>query len=322
MSLEEIQRAIGLLFQPGQLVEVRAKFRNGQMASLYFTDLARMARALAKNDANDEFQALWYTLQKLKPGINLTKDPGKATVRDDVACYEWLVIDIDRAKQPKGTKKQNATDAEMRVLEECRDKVQAWLASLGWPNAIIFCSGNGYHLLYKLSSMPVSDFLVLKDTLKGIAYHFRDISGWASEGKLFNIDESLSEPEQIVKCYGTMTRLSDKDGGDRPWRRSGIVYAPDTIKPLDLGDLLLAQAEMPGEFSGSKYSSSKKGRPYDPVWYENYGVAHLFEWAHPYLVYESDEYTDSKGEIHHPSSNCVLHGGEDGIYQHPWRWLR
>ena len=49
------------------------------------------------------------------------------------------------------------------------------------------CSGNGYHLLYKLDSLPTDNFPVLKDTLKGIAYHFRDISGEAKDGKLFNI---------------------------------------------------------------------------------------------------------------------------------------
>jgi hypothetical protein len=39
-----------------------------------------------------------YTLQRLKPGIDQSKDPGKATSREDIAAYEWFVIDIDRPR--------------------------------------------------------------------------------------------------------------------------------------------------------------------------------------------------------------------------------
>jgi hypothetical protein len=44
-----------------------------------------------------------------------------------------------------------------------------WLTDLGWPEPIVMCSGNGWHLLYKLASMPTDNFPMLKDTLKGIA---------------------------------------------------------------------------------------------------------------------------------------------------------
>ena len=293
--IEDIQRAISLLFQPGQLVEIRGKFREGGMASMYLTDLDKMARVLERNDANGRFQAIWYTLQRLKPGIDQSKDPGKATSREDIAAYEWLVIDIDRPRQSKGTKKENATDAELQILARCRNKVQAWLSDLGWPEPIVMCSGNGWHLLYKLRSLPVSDFPVLKDTLKGIAYHFRDISGDAKDGKQCSIDESLSEPEQIIKAYGTWSRLSERNEGETPWRESGIVSIPSTITPLGLGDLLMAQVELPTTSAG-KSSSSSHGRPYDPDWYENYGVGDLFDWADPYLADER-EYEKDGGNL-------------------------
>ncbi len=313
--IEDIQRAISLLFQPGQLVEIRGKFREGGMASMYFTDLHKMARVLEKKDANGRFQAIWYTLQRLKPGIDQSKDPGKATSRKDIAAYEWLVIDIDRPRQPKGTKKENATDAELQILARCRNKVQAWLRDLGWPEPLVMCSGNGWHLLYKVPSWPADAhwFGVLKDTLKGIAYHFRDISGEAKDGKQFNIDESLSEPEQIIKAYGTWSRLSERNEGETPWRESGIVSVPKEIVPLKLSNLLEAQMELPTTSAG-KSSSTGKGRPYDPEWYESRGVGDLFDWAHPYLV-EGEEF-EYNGEIYHPSSNCPIHADDDGIYEH------
>ena len=186
--IRDISKAISILFQPGQLVEIRGKFREGGMASLYFTDLEKMGRVLDKNDQSGQFEAIWYTLQRLKPGTDKTKDPGKATSRDDILSYEWLVIDIDRPRKPKGTKKDNATDDDLLILGRCRNKVHAWLRELGWPEPVVMCSGNGFHLLYKLDSLPTSNFSVLKDTLSGIAYHFRDIAGDEKDGKQCNIE--------------------------------------------------------------------------------------------------------------------------------------
>jgi hypothetical protein len=310
--IRDISKAISILFQPGQLVEIRGKFREGGMASLYFTDLEKMGRVLDKNDQSGQFEAIWYTLQRLKPGTDKTKDPGKATSRDDILSYEWLVIDIDRPRKPKGTKKDNATDDDLLILGRCRNKVHAWLRELGWPEPVVMCSGNGFHLLYKLDSLPTSNFSVLKDTLSGIAYHFRDIAGDEKDGKQCNIDESLSEPEQIIKAYGTWSRLSDFDGQPTPWRESHIVSVPKAIKAIGLGDCLAAQMELPRTSAGK--SSTGKGRPYNQEWMENYGVADLFDWAVPYL--ELGEEFEENGETYYPSSNCPIHAGEDGMYQH------
>jgi hypothetical protein len=42
--IEDIKRAVAMLFQPGQLVEIRGKFPEGGLASMYFTDLEKGTR--------------------------------------------------------------------------------------------------------------------------------------------------------------------------------------------------------------------------------------------------------------------------------------
>jgi hypothetical protein len=76
---EEIQRAIDLLFEPGQLVEVRAKSRAGTPSSRYFADHHKMAQFIAKANEKTGFEAIWYTLQTLKPGVADSKLKGQMT---------------------------------------------------------------------------------------------------------------------------------------------------------------------------------------------------------------------------------------------------
>src|SRR5208282_3695330 len=263
--IDEIIKAVKLLFQPGQLVEIRGKRLDGGMASAYYTDHERMARVLAKNDDKGEFEAIWFTLQRIRPGTDQTK-VDSSTIRADITNYEWLVIDVDRPKPPeppKSTpkkKKLNATDAELQQLAEGRDKIMSWLSSIGWPEPVVACSGNGWHLLYRLGSLPAEEsFPLLTDVLKGVAYHFADISGKAEDGKLCNIDTTLAEPEQVIKAYGTMSRLSPEDGGDRPWRKSYIESIPNPMQTVMKGCLYAVQCELPsGETERS--GDGEKGR--------------------------------------------------------------
>ena len=58
---EEILKAARVLFEPGQLVEVRLKGRDGHIASRYFKDHGKMAAVLAKEDATEKWAAAWWT---------------------------------------------------------------------------------------------------------------------------------------------------------------------------------------------------------------------------------------------------------------------
>jgi hypothetical protein len=103
---EEILKAVHVLFEPGQLFELRFKGRDGHITSRYYKDHEKMAAILAKENASDIWAAAWWTLQQLKPRAQVGKQTGETMKRADIEAYRWLPIDIDRAS--KQDKKLNA----------------------------------------------------------------------------------------------------------------------------------------------------------------------------------------------------------------------
>lgn len=211
-----LEKAISILFQPGDLVEIRAKLLTGKCRSKFITDHHKLAEVIAKANAKDEHEAIWCTLQKLKPSALDSKQRDESTGREDIQSYEWLVIDVDR---PAGdpNKNLNATDDELAVLKQVAKDIVGWLKRQGFPSPIFACSGNGWHLLYKLPSLAPAWYADLKDVLKAVAQQFDSVSGKCADGKICQIDTSLAEPEQVCKIYGTTSRKSPNNEQPRPW---------------------------------------------------------------------------------------------------------
>ena len=205
-----LERAIRILFQPGDLVEVRAKLLTGKCRSKFYSDHQRLARVIEKANATQTYEAIWCTLQKLKSSAPASKQRDESTGREDIQSYEWLVIDVDR---PAGdpNKNFNATDEELALLKQVAKDIVGWLKRQGFPSPIFACSGNGWHLLYKLPSLSPAWYNDLKDVLKAVAQQFDSVSGKLADGKICQIDTSLAEPEQVCKIYGTTSRKSPKN---------------------------------------------------------------------------------------------------------------
>jgi hypothetical protein len=249
-SQEQIQKAVELLFEPNQLVELRGKDRDGRMYSAYYTDAVKLARVLERSNDNDNFEALWYTLQKPKPGINIGKASGTTTNRQDIQSYKWLVIDIDRAKGPDD-KHLNATDEELANLRVGAGRVVAWLRTHRFSDPIVACSGNGWHLLYRIPELQPSDYPMLRDVLRAVKEQFK------ADANVFGIDTTLAEPEQIIKAYGTVSRKTPKGHpliALRPWRKSFIETIPKTIQQTDFGALSVVSCLAPVERKAQKAS--------------------------------------------------------------------
>jgi hypothetical protein len=120
-----LEKAIRILFQPGDLVEVRGKLLTGKCRSKFYSDHQLLAAVIEKANASEKYEAIWCTLQKLKPSALNSKQRNESTGREDIQCYEWLVIDVDR---PAGdpNKSLNATDEELaRLKQVARDIVGA-----------------------------------------------------------------------------------------------------------------------------------------------------------------------------------------------------
>jgi hypothetical protein len=236
---EKILRAANLLFEPGQVVEVRLKGRDGHIASRYYKDHEKMATVLAKEDASERWAAAWWTLQQLKPEAHVGKQIGETTKRADIEAYRWLVIDVDRAD--KQAKKLNATLAEKQELLAVARQVMAWLAERGVRDCVLADSGNGYHIHIKLAPLAANDknYELLREVLVAIKHEFR------AHG-VAEIDTSLAEPEQVIKAYGTTTRKSESTS-DRPWHESTLLHVPEVIEPIneDVLPAIAALAPLP-----------------------------------------------------------------------------
>src|SRR5271165_3727708 len=97
----EVERAIALIFRPGDVVEVRIpKTRVGVVAG-YFDGFSAMAGAICQADAKYSAGGVYYTLNALNPALlgrayNRLKEHADYTTADNnILGRRWLPIDLD-----------------------------------------------------------------------------------------------------------------------------------------------------------------------------------------------------------------------------------
>jgi hypothetical protein len=201
--LEETRRAINLLFEPGQVVEVRIPNRGRTTASGYFNDPDRLAKAIQKYDGKAE--GIYYTLNPVNTALlaranNRIKEYLKSTTSDtDIICRRWLLVDVD-PNRPAGI---SSTDEEKEKAEAVACAIEAYLHDhLKWPAPVRTDSGNGYHLLYRIDLLNDSES---KTLVEGC---LRVLAGRFSTPDVC-VDTSVGNAARIVKAYGTLARKGD-----------------------------------------------------------------------------------------------------------------
>ncbi|KAB2949488.1 MAG: DUF3987 domain-containing protein [Phycisphaerae bacterium] len=234
---DTIQRFLGLLFEPGDVFEVRAPdcrdrpgARYAYVCSGYFTHdtIDQAAQEITELDRAGIAPAIYVTMNPVAPAllarsVNRIKTRARETTQDkDVVHRRWLLVDVDPAR-PAGV---SSTDAELALAAERARAVAAHLSACGWPAPVMVMSGNGYHLLYRLD-LPADDEGLVKRVLAALAERFDDGA--------VTIDRSVYNAARIVKVGGTVSRKGDDLRGvagldDRPHRRAQLVEAPDTIR--------------------------------------------------------------------------------------------
>ncbi len=94
----EIRRAIGILFEPGDVVELRA-LKDRATASGYFDEPDELVRQATKLE--DRGFAVYVTLNPVEPALlaqaaNRVKHYPKVTTTDtDIRQRQWLPLDFD-----------------------------------------------------------------------------------------------------------------------------------------------------------------------------------------------------------------------------------
>jgi P4 family phage/plasmid primase-like protien len=239
-TISEIKQALNLLFQPGDVIELRClKTRKGTISG-YFNDFEQLARVAASLSGNVE--AVYVTLNPVNPDLlarscNQVKPYARETTSDsDITARRWLPLDFDPVR-PAGI---SSTDAEHELALERARQVRDWLRSQGWPEPIFADSGNGAHLLYRVNFSKYSNALqgneFFRQILEAVAFHHA--------GQGVEVDQKVFNPARIWKLYGTMACKGD-NLPDRPHRLARLLEVPEKIEPVPLPLLEKVAAMLP-----------------------------------------------------------------------------
>src|SRR5712691_7754461 len=142
----EIDRGIALLFEPGDVVEVRIpKTRAGVVAG-YFDNLSTMAEAICQADVKYRAGGVYYVLNKINTALlgrayNRLKERAEhATADNNILRRRWLPVDLDPVR-PSGI---SSSDEEHAAAID-RARIIAEAMANEWGRPIIADSGNGAH---------------------------------------------------------------------------------------------------------------------------------------------------------------------------------
>ena len=240
--------AVGLLFEPGDVIEIRAldvgrsANRSGVTHSGYFNFENEQAILGALRSLNGRAEGIYIILNRLNPELlaraknRLQAKPKHTTSDLDIIERRWLYVDFD-ACRPSGI---SATDAEHNAALERAICVRNFLGGVGWPEPIYCDSGNGGHLLYRLPPLDLERGTnLVKLCLKALAARFSD--------SLVKVDESTATAARLCKLYGTQARKGDPMP-DRPHRIARILDEPERIEavPVESLEALAARATTAG----------------------------------------------------------------------------
>jgi hypothetical protein len=218
----EIVRACGLIFEPGQVTELRALEatvggdRFAQTYSGYFNDWDKLATAAASIQTAGNIYIIPNPVNRALLARRVNKiGPAKKsplTGDKDIERRRWLLIDCDPIR-PAGIA---STDAEHEAAIDRAQAIAEDLHARGWPDPIIGDSGNGGHLMYRID-LPANDGGIVARILAALQERFGDDN--------VEIDQTCCNPARPWKLYGTLSGKGDADAAaiGRPQRMARIL---------------------------------------------------------------------------------------------------
>jgi hypothetical protein len=236
-DLQEIQRAIAVLHEPGQVVEVRVPIKFHTISGFY-DDHGKLAQAVKQLSDSGKYKGVYYTLNCCNEALlacrvknQLHYDVEKTTSDEDIVQRRWLLIDFD----PKRTKGVSATTEEKLAAKAVMLDVAKTLRKEGWPSPVIARSGNGYHLLCRVDEPNDADTKALfQDCLGAIAAKFPTDA--------VEIDTGVFNAARITKAYGSLA-AKGVNTTERPHRFSQIMFSPKSVRVVQRS-LLVKLASM------------------------------------------------------------------------------
>lgn len=240
INAEEVSKAIKILQGDGNIFEVRAiGTAKKDILSGYFRDADTLLKAFDTIDMRS--RNVYITLGQIKEDCfaraqseQFLKAP-QTTSDTDIAAYRWLFVDLD----PIRTVGISSSDEELQLAYGLAEKVMAYLKNMGFAEPVRAMSGNGIHLLYRISLPNTKENVgIIERCLKVLADMF-------STDKV-KIDTTNSNPSRICKLHGTMAQKG-RSTQKRPHRMSRILSVPDEIQQTQEEILRRLAAELPDD---------------------------------------------------------------------------
>jgi hypothetical protein len=215
----EVERAVSILFQPGDVVEVRIpKTRVGVVAG-YFDNHAAMAAAICEAGAKYHAGGVYYVLNEINPALlgrayNRLKERAELTTADNnILRRRWLPVDLDPIRPAGVSSSDEEHSAAIKRAYTIADDM-----AREWERPIIADSGNGGHLAYSID-LPND-----REALAFITGALAELDRRYSDD-VVKIDTTSANAARIWKAYGTVARKGDSIPG-RPHRISRILEVP------------------------------------------------------------------------------------------------
>lgn len=248
--MEERMKWLEILHGEGAIVEIRSISPKPVLSGYFKVGSPNILTELSRYPHRTFYQTLNVVTEACysrKQCEQIVPYPDETTSDNNIVGYQWILIDADPVR-PSGI---SSTDAEKQEALEVIRRVYAALRKRGFMEPIVADSGNGYHLLYKVSGI-ISDRPTIEKFLKML-----DI--WHST-EAVKIDTAVANPARITKLYGTMA-MKGADTPERPHRLSGLIHIPESIEitPMDL------ICEIAGEYDAVAAADVKVSR-YSDDW--------------------------------------------------------
>lgn len=217
-DVEEVKKTIKMLKPNHELFEVRIINKNSRKNYTgYFTDDETLIKELNNIYPRDlENSQIYITLNKINYSCYSKEQKdifllNKTTTKDgEITEYNYILIDFD----PKRISGISSTEKELDKALDLRTEVAVWLDGIGLKNPIFALSGNGCHLLYKVSFENTKENeAIVKNFLKYLDLRFSNNN--------VEIDTSVYNPARITKLYGTLAQKGT-DTEERPFRLSKL----------------------------------------------------------------------------------------------------
>lgn len=226
------------LLLPGLTYELRAFYEGRPHAVACCDDPIQVALELAA--AGPHGVEVYSTLNGVTPEFAGRNPPnvfrpavGGGSAGDrDIARRTQLLVDIE----PERSSGTGTTDAQLAAARRLADRVSDDLAARGWTRFGLVCSGNGYHLRYRVD-LPPDDHGLVHRTLNGLAATYEGVEHGVK------IDTSVHDAARLVRMPGTRNRKGH-GGQDAPHRLCELVHV-DPNATVVTGERLEAVAVSP-----------------------------------------------------------------------------